>query len=112
MVEQLGREVCNIWCYVARKNHDVAQKQYCICYFKIKKNVLGWGGGGSGGGVMSEKLKWGLRALRLKKWGGRGYQLRYQTKQKCICRKIMIKKMQFHCSFSVNFISSKASAND
>ena len=25
MVEQLGREVCNIWYYVARKKHDAAQ---------------------------------------------------------------------------------------
>ena len=36
MVEQLRREVCNIWCYVARKKlHDVAQKQYSICYSEI-----------------------------------------------------------------------------
>ena len=86
MDEQLGREVCNIWCYVARKNHDIAQKQYCICYSEIKK--ICWGEGG--GGVMRKKLKRGLQALRLKKRGGGGYKLRYQTKQKCICRKIII----------------------
>ena len=40
MVEQLGRDVRNIWCDVTRKKHDVAQKQIC----NKKKIVCGWGG--------------------------------------------------------------------
>ena len=43
MVEQLGRDVRNIWCYVTRKKHDVAQKQICK---KKKKIVCVCGGGG------------------------------------------------------------------
>ena len=38
------------------------------------------------------KLKRGLQACRLKHGGGVRYKLRYQTKQKCICHKIIIKK--------------------
>ena len=94
MVEQLGGEVCKIWYYVARKNHDVAQsnqKRY-------------WG-------IMLKKLKRELRVCRLRMGGGGGYKLRYQTKQKCIYRKIIIKK-QFHRSFPVSFISSSTSANN
>ena len=43
MVEQLGRNVRNIWCYVTRKTHDVAQKQICK---KKKENRVCVGGGG------------------------------------------------------------------
>ena len=51
MVEQLGRELCNIWCYAA-------QKQYCI-YAILKFKKMCWGGGG-----LRKKLKRGLRAIR------------------------------------------------
>ena len=41
MVEQLGREVCNIWYYVARKKTRRGSKQYCICNLKLKKKDVG-----------------------------------------------------------------------
>ena len=58
MVVQLGREVCNIWYYVARKNMTWLK---AILYMQSEKKRC-WG-------IMLKKLKRGLRACRLK-WGG------------------------------------------
>ena len=91
------------------KKHDVAQKQ--ICYKKKIACVCVWGGGG---GVCCLK-SWNedYEPVGENKWerGGGGYNMRYQIKQICICRKIIMKK-QFYRPFSVNFISSNTSPND
>ena len=55
--------ICGVTkCMWLEKKHDDAQEQYCICYSEIKKNVLGER-------VIRKKLKRGLQARRLKKWG-------------------------------------------
>ena len=41
MVEQLGREVYNIWYYVARKKHDVAQSNIVYAIWNKKKKDVG-----------------------------------------------------------------------
>ena len=71
--------------WLEKKKQDVAQNNIVYAILKFKKKCVG--------GVMRKKLKRGIRALRLKKMGGGAvYKLRYQTKQKYICRKIMLKK--------------------
>ena len=70
MVEQLGRDVRNIWCYVTRKKHDVAQKQ--ICKKKKKENrVCVCVCVGGGGCMLLKKAETRITSLSVK-INGRG----------------------------------------
>ena len=101
MVEQLGREVCNIWYYVARKKMTWL-KAILHMQFEIKKKRC-WG-------IMLKKLKRGLRACRLKMGGGGVTSCDIKQSKNYLSHNY--NKKQFHRSFSVSFISSNTSANN